>query len=266
MQEIRMSLTRIKAIIIHDWYYLKHSLEAFVDLFWWSLVSVVVFGFMSIFFAGGRSAYGAQYILIGMILWEIVRIGQYSISISILRDVWSRNLSNLFTTPLSVKEFLLAQMTVAFIETTVVFTLVSIIALSIYGFSIYQLGWYLIFAFLNLLLFAWASGVFILGLIIRYGTKLQALAWSLIWILQPLTAVFYPLNILPSFLQKLALFFPLTFVFEGARQRLLFSTTNSTYILIALLENIVYFIFAYWFFNRMFKKAKETGEFARLEQ
>lgn len=260
-----MSFIRIKAIIIHTWYYLKHSLEAFIDLFWWSLISVVVFGFMSIFFAGGRSAEGAKYILIGMILWEIVRLGQYAVSISVLREVWSRNLSNLFTTPLSVEEFLIAQMIVAFIETTVVFVLISLIALTIYGFSIYQLGWDLVFTFLNLLVFAWAWGIFILGLIVRHGTKLQTLAWSLIWILQPLTAVFYPLNILPSFLQKLALFFPLTFVFENARQKLLFGATNSAYISIAILENIVYFIFACWFFKRMFIKAKETGEFARLE-
>lgn len=260
-----MSWIRIKSIIMHTWYYHKHSLEAWIDLFWWSIISVFVFGFISLYFAGGASSQRAQIIIIGMILWEIVRLAQFSISISVLRDVWSRNLSNLFTTPLSTSEFLVAQMLIGVIKTVTIFVIIAMIALKVYNFSIFQLGPWLIFGFLNLLLFSWSLGIFILGLIFRYGTKIQAFAWSLSFLFQPITAVFYPLHILPVPIQQIALLIPITYIFEDARNRILLGYSQVGYTAIVILQNILYFIFAWWFFQRMFIKSKQKGQFARLE-
>ena len=110
--------------------------------------------------------------------------------------------------------------------------------------------------FINLTLFAWSVGIFILAFIFRYGTRIQALAWGLVFLFQPLTAAFFPVSVLPPPLQTIAYFFPPTFVFEAARAGLTDPTINWHMTGIAFGENIVYFAFSLWFFNLMFTKAK----------
>lgn len=261
-----MSVKRIKAIISQSWYYQKHSFEAWIDTLWWSLISLFAFGFLAIFIAGGvANSEKAAYLLIGMILWDIVRQGQETLSLAILRDIWSRNLSNLFTTPLTIADFIVAQMIFGLIKTTIIFILLSFAALKFYDFSIFKLGWFLPIAFLSLLWFSWTAGIFILGLLFRFGTRLQALTWSLVIVLQPITGVFYPIEILPPFLQTISKFFPITYIFALSREFYFTQAINWQMLGIATFQNIVYFILAVVFFKSMFEKAKKTGQFARLE-
>src|SRR3989338_4279684 len=259
-----MSFIRIKSLLWHNWYYQKRSLEAWVDVFWWSTIAIVVFWLIALYFAQNE-AVKTQIILLGILFWEIPRVAQLSISLGVLRDVWSRNLSNLFTTPLSVGEFLVAQMIVGFLKSFSVFIIISVIAFVVYDFSIYRLGLELPIHFINLLVFSWSAGMVITALIFRYGNKIQAFAWSLFFLLQPVAAVFYPIEVMPKFMQKIALLLPLTYVFEGARQKLFTGVTNVDYILIAIVGNIIYFVIAYIYFIKMFKRARESGMFARLE-
>jgi ABC-2 type transport system permease protein len=122
-----------------------------------------------------------------------------------------------------------------------------------------------VLSFLNLTLFAWAIGIVLLGLIFRYGTRIQAIAWGIIFLFQPFTAAFFPLSVLPKALQIFALFLSPTFVFEAARAALESPQVNWIYMGIAFAENILYIILALLFFKRMFEKSKDTGQFARNE-
>lgn len=259
-----MSLGRIKTLLWHNWYFQKRSLEAWVDVFWWSIIFIVVFGFLAIYFAQNNLA-KTQMILMGTLFWEIARVSQISISIGVLRDIWSRNLSNLFTTPMTTAEFVISQFIVGGIKSVVVFIVVSCLALFVFHFSIFQLGPELAVHFINLLIFSWTAGLIINGLIFRYGNKIQAFAWSIFYPLQPLTAVFYPLSVLPAPMQKLALMFPLTYIFEGARFKLFTGHSHVPYLIIATVMNLVYFGLAYIYFMKMFARARRSGSFARLE-
>ena len=71
---------------------------------------------------------------------------------------------------------------------------------------------------LNLMLFALALGIIITGLIFRYTTKIQGLAWSFAGLLMPLSCVLYPLKSLPMYLRPIAWMLPTTHSFEGMRQ------------------------------------------------
>lgn len=121
----------------------------------------------------------------GFLLWEIVRIGQYCVTVSMLWEVWSRSFNNLFVTPLTMTEWLLGQMIGGTLKTTVVIGLLSTWSAWAFGFSLLNFGWWFWPAALILTIFAFAAGVFVTGLIIRFGTNLQSLAWGLIYIFQP---------------------------------------------------------------------------------
>jgi ABC-2 type transport system permease protein len=261
-----MSFKRIKAILMHEFFITKHSYEVINDIGIYPLWSIIVFGYLTIYLAGVTGSVIAHYVLVGMILWQIINITQYSIAVGVLWDVWSRNLTNIFISPISYTEYLLSYTISGAIKAFIVIVLGSFLSLLIFKFNILSLGIVnLTLYFLNLAFFAFSFGIIILGLVFRFGTKIQAFAWGLITFFQPLMAVIYPVSILPKPLQTLAYLFPPTYVFEATRASLSDPKIQWSYSVIAFFLNIVFCIFAIAFFNFMFKKSKEVGQFAKLE-
>jgi ABC-2 type transport system permease protein len=83
----------------------------------------------------------------------------------------------------------------------------------------------------SLLLFGWAVGMCTMALMLRFGQAAEALAWGVPFLLQPLSAVFYPVNVLSSWLQTLAHLFPSMCIFEGMRTALRAGTVDSALLL-----------------------------------
>src|SRR5205807_4556252 len=136
-----------------------------------------------------------------------------------------------------------------------------------FDFNLFNMGFEnLALAFLNLLWFAYSIGLFILGIILRLGTRIQALAWGLVLIFQPLTAAYYPLSVMPPVLQTVARAFPPTYAFEAARTGLTNPGVRWDWALIAALENAMYFALSVCFFQYMYRRSRETGQFACNEE
>jgi ABC-2 type transport system permease protein len=164
-------------------------------------------------------------------------------------------------------EYVLAQMTSAIVKALVLFGLGAVIAAVAFDFNVFSMGAVtLALAFVNLVWFGYTTGLFILGIILRVGTRIQALAWGLLLIFQPLTAAFFPLSVMPPVLQTIARAFPPTYVFEAARAGLSSPEVRWDWAGIAGLENLVYFGLALWFFRYMYRRSRETGQFARNEE
>jgi ABC-2 type transport system permease protein len=262
-----VSLERIKAVLLQELYITARSVEVIVDLPFWSVMTVVVFGFVTKFLESVMNPTVAHYLYLGTLMWEIMRVAQYSMSLSVLWNVWSHNFSNMFITPLSMFEYVLAQVVSGAVKAVVLFGLVTLIAAVLFDFNMFAMGpGNLALLFLNLLFFAYSIGLLILGIIFRLGTRIQALAWGLVLIFQPLTAAYYPLSVMPPALQSVARLFPPTYVFEAARAGLESPEIRWADIGIATAENVVYFGLAVWFFNYMYRRSRQTGQFARNEE
>jgi ABC-2 type transport system permease protein len=263
-----VSAERIRAVLLQEVYITARSVEVLVDLPLWSVVTAVVFGFVTRFLSQVMSPVVAQYLYLGTLLWEIIRVAQYSMSLGALWNVWSHNFNNMFITPLSMVEYVIAQMLSAAVKALILFSLMLLIAGLVFNFDLLTIGvGNLLILFLNLLFFAYSVGLLILGIILRLGTRIQALAWGLVLIFQPLTAAYYPLAVMPEPLQVIARAFPPTYVFEAARAGL-----NSPAQMdwaaqgIAAAENIVYFVVATAFFASMYRRSRQSGQFARNEE
>ena len=118
--------------------------------------------------------------------------------------------------------------------------------------------------FANLLLMGWALGVIATAMIVRWGPQAEVLAWAIPFIVQPLCAVFYPVDVLPDWLQPLAWCIPASHVFEGMRA-ILAGTCDSIwyYIVPAFLLNIVFLAGSGLLFKIMFEQARERGLLAK---
>jgi len=261
-----MSAEHLRAILLQELYITKRSLEVIVDLLFSSVMIVIVFGFVSSFLVGALSSSTGSYLILGMLLWEIIRVNQYSLSVGSLWNIWSRNLSNMFITPLSLTEYVVAQLLSGVIKTLVIFGIITTIAAYGFHFNILRLGpLNLVLFFMNLTVFAWSVGLAVLGVIFLFGTRIQALAWGLIFLFQPLTAAFFPVSVLPPLLRQVAYALPPTFVFEAARQALSHAEVNWPYAAVAAVENLVYFGLATLAFTLMAARSRNTGQFARNE-
>jgi ABC-2 type transport system permease protein len=215
-----MSKHRLYGVFLRYIYNFKHSIDRLSDAFFWPVVDLVLWGLTSRFFVShveGDTAKLIFTLLGGIILWIFAWRGQYEITVNLLEDLWNKNLVNLFATPLKFKEWVITLMFIGVGKAVVSFTFAALITYLLYRSSIFVLGWMLLpWAFL-LIMFGWIFGVFISGIILRYGTKIQTLAWTSIYIIAPFSAIYYPVSSLPTWAQNIAWWVPTSYVFEGMR-------------------------------------------------
>jgi ABC-2 type transport system permease protein len=113
--------------------------------------------------------------------------------------------------------------------------------------------------FLNLILTSWAVGIFVSGLVLRNGLGAENLAWTIMFIFLPLTCVYYPVAVLPGWLQVAAWTLPPTYVFEGMRSLLIDHVFRTDLMVQALAVNVVLFAAAVAAFLALLKSARRQG-------
>ncbi|MDO8482633.1 MAG: ABC transporter permease [bacterium] len=262
-----MKWHRINGLIFRHLYLYKRSVPRLMDIFYWPVMELLLWGFISAFIDKFNvEGFNAVTVLLGaVIFWDFLAQSQRAVSVAFLEEVWERNFLNIFVTPLKVSEFLASTFLLAAVRIVLVGIVMAAIALFFYQFNLFIFGFALIPFMLNLLIFGAVLGLFTTAIILRYGTSAQVLAFGFIMLLQPFTAVFYPVSALPAFLQPLSYVFPSTYVFEGMRG--LIATGEFSYTLFAgaLVTNIVFAVVVTWFFYRMFAYVKRVGKLLKLD-
>ena len=214
---------RINAMILRYWYLLMSSWPRLLELIYWPALQIITWGFLQNYISQNAGFFArAGGTLIGaVILWDILFRGQLGFSISFLEEMWARNMGNLMISPLRPVEFIAALMIMSLIRLAIGMVPVSLLAIAFFGFNLYGLGLALAAFFLNLILTSWAIGILVSGLVLRNGLGAESLAWTFMFLLLPLTCVYYPVAALPQFLHPLAWALPPTYVFEGMRALLI---------------------------------------------
>jgi len=102
-------------------------------------------------------------------------------------------------------------------------------------------------------------GLLVTSGLLRYGPAFENIARSSLFLLAPLGCVYYPLSILPEWLQILAKCLPLVYIFEEARSILVNNVVNYSNIVSALILNLIYFSSAIVVFYLAFSGARKKG-------
>lgn len=261
-----INLNRVKGLLTQELFITFRSLEVIIDILISPLTTLIIFGFLALFLSGTNIII-AHGLLSGVLLWQTVFIIQYSVSVGSLWNIWSRNLSNMFISPISLLEYIFTYTISGILKSMIIFLFSSFLTLVIFHFNILNLGIVnLLLYFINIIFFAVWLGMILLGLIFRFGTRIQAFAWGILPVFQSLSASYYPVSVLPKPLQYISNLIPVTYVFEAMRKNLVNPTDiNWDLLLTGFMLNIIYFIFAIVFFRFMFKESKRTGQFTKLE-
>lgn len=261
-----MNVSRIKAMLLQEYYITKRSVETIFDIVVIPVLTIIVFGFLSIYLTGTGNNNVANEVIMGMLLWQTLFIAQYSVTVPSLWNIWSRNLSNLFVTPLQVREYMTAHALTGSLKALFIMTISAFMCSILFKYNLLSLGIPVLgYIIINLLMFGIALGIILLGLIFRFGTKIQALAWGFLSILQPLSAALYPVNVIPQPIRMVALTLPPTYIFEAARGALNNAENVISNLNIAFGLNIVFLIASALLFKFMFEQSKTIGQFARNE-
>lgn len=263
-----MKWHRIHALIMRHLYLYKRSIPRLFDIIYWPILELLLWGFLSVYLAKENLVgFNAITVLLGAIIfWDLLSQSQRVVSISFLEEVWEKNFLNLFVTPLKLSEFVLASFILGLIRIFIVMIVMGSLAFLFYHFNILTFGFYLVPFVGSLLLFGAILGIFTTAIILRFGTSAQVLAFGFIILIQPFTAVFYPVSALPNFLQYLAYIFPTTYVFEGMRAVVSTGTLPINYLLASFGLNIIYMVLVGIFFAKMFKWVKMKGLLLKLDQ
>jgi len=136
---------------------------------------------------------------------------------------------------------------------------VSLLAIAFFGFNLWTLGLALVAFFANLMLTSWSIGIFVAGLLLRNGMGAESLAWTIMFLFLPLTCVYYPVAVLPAWLQYVAWSLPPTYVFEGMRALVIGHVFRTDLMLEALAFNVVLFAAASFAFLKLLERARVHG-------
>jgi ABC-2 type transport system permease protein len=252
---------RIAAMVSRYVYLLRSSWPRLLELIYWPAVQMLMWGFLQLYLAqnAGYFARAGGTFIGAVLLWDILFRGQLGFSVSFLEEMWSRNLANLMMSPLKPIEFVLSMMTMSVIRLLIGMVPVSLLAIAFFGFNLYNLGLALAVFFLNLILTSWAVGIFVSGVIIRNGLGAENLAWTIMFLLMPLTCVYYPVAVLPHWLQLVSWSLPPTYVFEGMRALLIDHQFRGDLMIQAFLMNAVVFAAGVCGFMLLLRSARRHG-------
>ena len=261
-----MKFHRMYALFLRHIYLIKSSFPRILDLIYWPTIKIVLWGFISKFFTLHSDFYNHTIgiILSCAILYDFLFRSSISFNMLFLEEVWSRNFTNLFVAPLKVSEIIIALTATALLRTLIGIVPAVLIATPFFGISLFSLGPTLILLFLSLYLFGITLGLLVTSGLMRYGPAFENIAWSSLFLLAPLGCIYYPLSILPEWLQVLAKILPLVYIFEESRSILINNVVDYKNIISALVLNLFYFVSAVIVFYLAFYGARKKGTLVNM--
>jgi ABC-2 type transport system permease protein len=260
-----MQTQRIFGVTLRIYYLMRSSFTRVFPLFAWAAIDIVLWGFITKYLnVVTKASFDFVPTLLGaVLLWDFFTRAMFGVSTSFFEDVWSRNFLNLFSTPLTVAEYLMGLVVSSVITSAFGLTIMLIIASLAFHLSLLSYGvWFLPFV-LVLFLFGIALGIIAIGIILRFGPSAEWFIWPLPAILAPVAAVFYPVSVLPSIIQPIARIMPASYVFEGMRALVAGHSVPQGTLLIGAGLAVIDVLLACWFFRTMFLRAVRTGLIAR---
>ena len=256
-----MNLDKIFALSLRHVYLIKGSFPRILDLIYWPTIQIFLWGFISKFFTLNSSYFEntVGIILSAAILYDFLFRSSISYNMMFLEEIWSRNFTNLFIAPIKISEIIAALTLTAIFRTLIGLIPAALLAIPLFGVSIFKIGIPLIFLLITLYIFGVTLGLLVTSGLVRFGPSFENIAWASLFFLAPLGCIYYPIEILPEWLQIIAKLLPLVHIFEEMRNVLIHDIINFSQILKAIIISFIYFVFGIITFYLSYEGAKNRG-------
>ncbi len=256
-----MSWNKIFALSLRHIYLIKGSFPRILDLIYWPTIQIFLWGFISKFFTLNSTIYEntVGIILSAAILYDFLFRSSISYNMMFLEEIWSRNFTNLFIAPIKISEIIAALTFTAIFRTLIGLVPAALLAIPFFGVSILKIGTPLIFLLITLYIFGVTLGLLVTSGLIRFGPSFENIAWASLFFLAPLGCIYYPIDVLPNWLQIIAKLLPLVHIFEEMRSILIYDIINYIQIFKAIFISFAYFMIGIIIFYLSYNGAKNRG-------
>jgi ABC-2 type transport system permease protein len=265
-----MNFLHVFGIFYRNVILIRRSVPKLFALFGFITVELFLWGFITFWVQTiGPSDAKLDFMLLilsAFIFWSMFELSQRSFSVSFLEEVWSRNVINIFASPVKLSELVMGFALVGIAQTLLAFFYITPIAFVLYALNIWNMGLYLIPFFINVLVSGWWIGVVAIGLVVRFGPSADILAFFIPFLLLPFSAVYYPVAVFPPLLQEITFILPTRHIFEGMRTVITEGLIPSGSIIWATASNAIYLILGFLFLHGMLRVARTRGYLSRLVQ
>ena len=255
------SWRRVAALILRHLYVLRRSWPRILELAYWPTVQMVLWGFITTFFLQHSSwvAQASGVLISAVLLWDVLFRSNLGVALPFIEEMWARNLGHIFVSPLRPHEMVAALTVMSAIRTVVAVIPAALLALPLYDVWVFELGPPLIAFFANLLVMGWWVGLLSAALVLRAGLGAESLCWLGIFLVAPISGIYYPIATLPGWLQPVAWALPAAHVFEGMRSVLFDGVFRLDLVANAAALNGLYLALSTAFFLAMFRVARQRG-------
>lgn len=254
------SRSRLVAFCLRHLYPLRRDFDLLSDMLYWPIIDILLWGITSQWLGSISGVENVVFtIVMSLILWNVIWRSQSEVSRNLIDEIWNNNLVNLFSTPLSLPEWMVGVLFLSLLKMVFTISVLIPIVLALYAVNVFTLGLWLIPFFILMVMTGWWVGFIAAGIVIRWGPKVQTVVWTLPGILLPLSATYFPLEQMPSFLRPISTFLPTTYVFESMRALVLTGNVSWNYLGVSLLLNIFFLVLSLWWFVKSFAYSKTLG-------
>jgi len=260
-----MSWRRIAAVILRQFYLMKGSLSRMLPLFAWVAIDMVLWGFITRYL-NSISASGINFVptfLGAVLLWDFFTRVMQGVTMTFFEDVWTRNFLNIFSTPLSVSEYVTGLVACSVASSAIGLAVMLALATLVFGLSFLTYGVMLIPFLAVLLLFGIALGITACAMVLRLGPAAEWFVWPIPAVLAPFAGVFYPLSTLPRWMRGVGRLLPPSYVFDGMRTIVSGGHASVARLLWGGSLAVLYILVASALFKRVHRQSMQSGLLAR---
>ncbi len=239
------------------------NLFVMTDLFFWPLISLISIGLMAKFINLGDSM--LAFIMTGTLAAGVLQIVQLDVGYTVLYELWSKSLKHTLLTPVGVTEGVFGTWVAGIVRGLIAFSMLAVAAG--WGFGFHLPGFWVTTVFLlGLFCCALILGIIVNILILSFGQKVEITAWMFAHLFMILCGIYYPVNILPDFFQKLALMIPITHFLEYFRQSYGFKAHSAHPLLIGFALSGIYLVLFLRLLANAYTRARRKGVVIRLSE
>ena len=261
-----ISLGSMWAVVLRHAYVWKSDLNIMLYGFYRPLLDILIWGFLGSWIQQSNTMQFQNYeavALLGVLLWQVVGRGCNIIAMTFAEELWSHNVVNLFSLPLR---------TVEWIGGTILWYMIMICTTGLFCMSIipilYETSvWQILSTFFIFLPPLFFSGIWIgftcLSIVTTLGKRGVELANVVGWFLTPFCGACYPVSVLPAWGQTISAYLPMSYVFQGMREYVMYQQNPTPYLIKGYVLSIAYAICAIALFVYCFNRSKQKG-LARL--
>ena len=201
------------------WIVLARSPHRWFEISFWPLMDVLLWGSLGAFVATQSTASraGTPYLLAGIMMFWVFTQSQFAVALGVNEETWTRNILNVLTTPVREVEYIGGLALFGVVKLALCMTTLTVATIFFFSFDLSQVGWAVIPIAGLLVLQGWSLGVFVVGLILRFGQSAEILIWGLNYVILAFSGVFFPAEALPRGLAHAAALLPTTKAFAALR-------------------------------------------------